>query len=151
MKEGYDKYDGSKDHGYYKLDGKPLGEKNPKWLLDDYVKFIRLSQWKIDSTSEGVVGLITNHNYLSNLTFRGMRQSLLMTFNAISVLDLHADVRNKETPPNAIKDENVFEGIQEGVSISLFVKSVNKSASQSRVFYSELWGSREGKVCIFRA
>ena len=23
---------------------KPLGEKNPKWLLDDYVKFIRFAQ-----------------------------------------------------------------------------------------------------------
>jgi predicted helicase len=29
---------------YYQVDGKPLGEKNPKWLQDDYVKFIRFAQ-----------------------------------------------------------------------------------------------------------
>lgn len=33
---------------YYQVDGKPLGEKNPKWLQDDYVKFIRFAQWKIE-------------------------------------------------------------------------------------------------------
>jgi predicted helicase len=49
---------------YYKVDGKPLGEKNPKWLQDDYVKFIRFSQWKINQAGEGVLGFITNHSYL---------------------------------------------------------------------------------------
>jgi len=29
---------------YYEVDGKPLGEKNPKWLQDDYVKFLRFAQ-----------------------------------------------------------------------------------------------------------
>ena len=28
---------------------KPLGEKNPKWLNDDYVKFIRFAQMKMDA------------------------------------------------------------------------------------------------------
>jgi predicted helicase len=37
---------------YYTVDGKPLGEKNPKWLQDDYVKFIRFAQWKIDQIKE---------------------------------------------------------------------------------------------------
>ncbi|MBF6596544.1 MAG: DNA methyltransferase, partial [Thermaceae bacterium] len=31
---------------YYKVDGQPLGERNPKWLQDDYVKFIRFGQWR---------------------------------------------------------------------------------------------------------
>jgi len=26
---------------YYSVDGKPLNEKNPKWLQDDYVKFLQ--------------------------------------------------------------------------------------------------------------
>ena len=37
---------------YYQVDGKPLGERNPKWLQDDYVKFIRFAQWKIDQAGE---------------------------------------------------------------------------------------------------
>ena len=81
---------------YNKVDGKPLGEKNPKWLQDDYVKFIRFAQWKIDQIGEGVLGFITNHSYLDNPTFRGMRQSLMNSFNEIYILDLHGNSLKKE-------------------------------------------------------
>ena len=66
---------------YKKVDGKPLGEKNVKWLQDDYVKFIRFAQWKMEQVEEGIVAIITNHSFLDNPTFRGMRHSLLQTFN----------------------------------------------------------------------
>ncbi|HAP67569.1 MAG TPA: DNA methyltransferase, partial [Nitrospinae bacterium] len=106
---------------YYKVDGKPLGEKNPKWLQDDYVKFIRFAQWKIDNAGEGVLGFITNHSYLDNPTFRGMRQSLMNSFNEIYILDLHGNSLKKEKCPDGSKDENVFD-IQQGVAIAIFVK-----------------------------
>jgi len=57
---------------YFVCDGKWLQEKNPKWLQDDYVKFIRWAQWRIERTGAGVLGFITNHGYLDNPTFRGM-------------------------------------------------------------------------------
>ncbi|MDP2864021.1 MAG: N-6 DNA methylase, partial [Desulfobacterales bacterium] len=85
---------------YFKVDDKPLGEKNPKWLQDDYVKFIRFSQWKIDQSGEGLIGLITNHSYLDNPTFRGMRRSLMKTFNEIYILDLHGNSLKKEICPD---------------------------------------------------
>src|SRR3990172_60605 len=106
---------------YYQVDGKPLGEKNPKWLQDDYVKFIRFSQWKIDQAGEGVLGFITNHSYLDNPTFRGMRQSLMNSFDEIYILDLHGNSLKKEKCPDGSKDENVFD-IQQGVAIAIFVK-----------------------------
>jgi len=67
---------------YYKVDGQPLGEKK-LWLQDDYVKFLRFAQWKIQKSGYGIVGMITNHSYLDNPTFRGMRQSLMKTFDEI--------------------------------------------------------------------
>jgi predicted helicase len=106
---------------YYQVDGKPLGEKNPKWLQDDYVKFIRFSQWKIDEAGEGVLGFITNHSYLDNPTFRGMRQSLMNSFDEIYILDLHGNSLKKEKAPNGSKDENVFD-IQQGVAICFMIK-----------------------------
>ena len=30
---------------YYFVDGQPLGERNPKWIQDDYVKFLCFGQW----------------------------------------------------------------------------------------------------------
>jgi len=127
---------------YKVVDGKPLGERK-QWLQDDYVKFIRFGQWRIEHTGQGVLGFITNHAYLDNPTFRGMRQSLMNTFTDIYILNLHGNVKKRETAPDGGKDENVFD-IQQGVAISLFIKESDKSGPAT-VHYAELWGLREGK------
>ena len=127
---------------YYQVDGKPLGEKNPKWLQDDYVKFIRFSQWKIDEAGEGVLGFITNHGYLNNPTFRGMRQSLMNSFDEIYILDLHGNYLKKEKTPDGSKDENVFD-IQQGVAIAFFIK--HKKAKSKAIVHQEIFGLREAK------
>ena len=143
LKKGYTHKNGIKDDGYYRVDGKPLGEKNPKWLQDDYVKFIRFSQWKIDQAGEGVLGFITNHSYLDNPTFRGMRESLMNSFDEIYLLDLHGNSLKKEKCPDGSKDENVFD-IRQGTAIALFIKNRNNNKDR-KVFYSELWGMRKEK------
>ncbi len=127
---------------YYTVDGKPLGEKNPKWLQDDYVKFLRFAQWKIHKAGKGIVGMITNHGYLDNPTFRGMRQSLMNTFDEIYVLDLHGNAKKKESCPDGSKDENVFD-IQQGTAIILMVKGI--SAKEKKVSHHELFGLRQFK------
>ena len=126
---------------YYKLDGKPLGEKKV-WLQNDYVKFLRFAQWKIQTAGYGMVGMITDHSYLDNLTFRGMRQSLMTTFDEIYILDLHGNSLKKETTPEGGKDENVFD-IRQGVAIALLIK--NKKAKKTRVFHLDKYGLREEK------
>jgi len=126
---------------YYQVDGKPLGEKNPKWLQDDYVKFIRFAQWKIDQAGEGVLGFITNHSYLDNPTFRGMRQSLMTSFDHIYLLDLHGNSLKKEKCPDGSEDKNVFD-IRQGVAIGLFIK---QKGLKKKVVHAERWGLREEK------
>lgn len=101
--------------------GGKLQEKNPKWLNDDYVKFIRYGQHFVDRTGEGVLAFITNNGYLDNPTFRGMRWSLMRSFDEIYLLDLHGNSKKKESAPDGGKDENVFD-IMQGVSIALMVK-----------------------------
>ena len=128
---------------YYQVDGHPLNEKNPKWLQDDYVKFIRLAQWKIDQAGEGVLGFITNHGYLDNPTFRGMRQSLMNSFDEIYILNLHGNSLKKEVCPDGSKDENVFD-IMQGVAISIFIKKKGEHGN-CKIYYSEFWGTRERK------
>lgn len=136
---------------YKKVDGKPLGEKNPKWLNDDYVKFIRFAQWKIEKTGQGILGFITNHAWLDNPTFRGMRRSLMRTFDEIYILNLHGSVLKKEKVPEDIqlrekigeKDEGVF-GIRPGTSILLGVKN-NLSTPGVKMYYTDQWGLRDKK------
>jgi len=127
---------------YKYVDGQHFGEKK-HWLQDDYVKFIRFSQWKIDQAGEGVLGFITNHGYLDNPTFRGMRQSLMKSFQEIYFLDLHGSSLKKEKCPDGSKDENVFD-IMQGVVIALFIKKKG-SGIKHGVHYAELWGERGKK------
>ena len=100
---------------YFHVDGQPLGERNPRWLNDDYVKFIRFAQRRIERTGEGILGFITNHNYLDNVTFPGMRRSLMETFDAIYILDLHGHAIKRERAADGGRDENIFD-ITEGGS-----------------------------------
>ncbi len=106
-------------NSYYPKD--EIKEQNPKLLLDDYVKFIRFSQWRIDKTGTGILAFVTNHGYLDNPTFRGMRQSLAKSFNWIRILDLHGNSKKKETAVDGTKDENVFD-IQQGVAVCIMIK-----------------------------
>ena len=135
--------DGTETTGsYFEVDGGPLHERNPRWLNDDYVKFIRYAQRRIERTGEGVLGFVTNHSYLDNPTFRGMRKSLMDTFDDIYLLDLHGNSNKKERTPEGGKDENVFD-IKLGVAIGLFVKRADSDGSPARVFHADLWGERD--------
>jgi N-6 DNA Methylase len=111
---------------YYQVDGQPLGEKNSKWLQDDYVKFIRFSQWRIQQTGMGILAFITNHGYLDNPTFRGMRRSLDRTFDEMYIFDLHGNSTKKEVAADGSKDESVFDIKKVGVAIGLMVKLPSK-------------------------
>lgn len=131
---------------YYICDGKPIDERNPKWLQDDYVKFIRWGQWRIERTGAGILALITNHGYIDNPTFRGMRQQLMHAFSDIYVLDLHGNAKKKERAPDGSADENVFD-IQQGVAIVLLVKEAGKNGT-AKVHHADLCGVREDKYAM---
>ena len=130
---------------YKQVDGQPLGERK-HWLQDDYVKFIRFGQWRIERTGQGVLAYISNHGYLDNPTFRGMRQSLMDTFTDIYLLDLHGSTKKREIAPDGSKDQNVFD-IQQGVAIGIFVKEPGKQGP-AKVHHANLWGLRESKYQV---
>jgi len=132
-----------------------LQEKNPKWINDDYVKFIRYAQLYVERTGSGVVAYINNHGFLDNPTFRGMRWNLLRSFDKIYIIDLHGNAKKKETAPDGGKDENVFD-IQQGVSINIFVKNGDIATEHTElhegergrlaeVFHYDLYGLRDDK------
>lgn len=144
-----------------------LQERNPKWLNDDYVKFIRLAEYYVEKNGEGIVAYITPHGFLDNPTFRGMRWHLMQTFDEIWTLNLHGNSKKKEIAPDGGKDECVF-NIMQGVAITLFVKCkgstgltrltglkdetknlvnpVNPVKNNCRVYYADLWGKKKEKL-----
>lgn len=125
-------------------DGSKLKEKNSKWLNDDYVKFIRYSESYIEKNQEGILAFITNHSYIDNPTFRGMRYHLLSTFDKIYIIDLHGNSKKKEVCPDGSKDENVFD-IMQGVAIIIGIKKKTKSKKLAELFMYDLYGKRDYK------
>ena len=122
-----------------------LKERNPKWINDDYVKFLRYGQYFIEKNGSGVLAFINPHGFLDNPTFRGMRWNLLKTYDKIYTIDLHGNSKKKETAPDGSIDQNVFD-IMQGVSINIFVKTGKKKTSDlGKVFHFDLFGKREFK------
>ncbi|WP_276318082.1 type ISP restriction/modification enzyme [Helicobacter pylori] len=128
-------------HSKYKLQK----EKNPKWLLDDYVKFMRFAQNKIESLGHGLFGFISNNGFLDNPTFRGLRRSLLECYDELYILNLHGNARKKEETPQGAKDENVF-NIMQCVSINLFVKKAQ--VVKQKIYYYDVYGERAEKYAF---
>ncbi|WP_367693990.1 type ISP restriction/modification enzyme, partial [Helicobacter pylori] len=128
-------------HSKYKLQN----EKNPKWLLDDYVKFMRFAQDKIESLGHGLFGFISNNAFLDNPTFRGLRRSLLECYDELYILNLHGNARKKEKTPQGATDENVF-NIMQGVSINLFVKKAQ--TAKQKIHYYDVYGGRAEKYAF---
>jgi len=112
-------------------------------LQDDYVKFFRLCEETVDTSSRGVLGLITNNGYLSTPTLRGMRDSLLESFKTIWIIDLHGHLAKGELGPDGMPEENVFDILQ-GVSLFLGSRVLPKTGDAT-VFHAERYGSRAGK------
>ena len=126
----------------------PLQERK-HWLNDDYVKFLSFAQHYIDKNGEGIVGFINNNGFIDNPTFRGMRWSLLKSFDDIYIFNLHGDSKKRESAPDGGKDENVFD-IMQGVSINIFVKRKNarNGGALAVVHYADRYGEREDKYAF---
>ncbi|MCD8425606.1 N-6 DNA methylase [Tenacibaculum dicentrarchi] len=122
-----------------------LKERNPKWINDDYVKFMRFGQHFIEKNESGVLAFINPHGFLDNPTFRGMRWNLLKTYDKIYTIDLHGNSKKKETCPDGSPDQNVFD-IMQGVAITFLIKTGKKKAHElGKVFHYDLFGKRTSK------
>jgi predicted helicase len=129
---------------YKYVNGEHFGERK-HWLQDDYVKFFRLAESLVEKNEEWVLWFITNHGYLDNPTFRGMRWHLLQTFDHIYIVDLHGNGKKRETALDGTKDENVFD-IQAWTAIFIGVKTGKKKAGGcAEVLHIDQYGKRNAK------
>jgi predicted helicase len=130
----------------YKISPELKRPAQAKWLSDDYVKFIRMSEHLIERNGGGgVLGFITNHSYLDNATFVDMRRHLLATFDKIYVFDMHGNATKNEQSPDGQPDKNVFD-IRQGVSLIVGVRSPDRPREDvGAVLFREKWGSRSEK------
>lgn len=98
-------------------------------LNDLYVRFFRMAERRISNTGQGVVCFVSNYSWLDGLSFTGMREHYLETFDVIRIDNLHGDRIISEYAPDGHTSETVFAikgkspGIKVGTSIALLSKS----------------------------
>jgi len=113
--------------------------RNTKWLQSRYVKFLAVAQWAVERVGRGVVALVLSDGIADNLTFGGLRESLLRSFDSLFHLDLGGSGRKASTA--AGPDWNVFD-IQQGACALLLVKGGRERGAWS----FHLRGSRAEKL-----
>lgn len=97
------------------------------------------------------MAFITNHSYLKNPTFRGMREQLLEDFDEIYIMDLHGNRNRSATTPDGRHDQNVC-NIRQGVAIGIYIKHDGEGGEDSvaDVYHTDVWGTREEKYEFLR-
>ncbi len=120
-------------------------ERNIQPLSDDYIKFIRWAQELIDRSGQGIIGLVTNHTYLTGIVHTGMRKELMRIFDQIYILDLHGSKIRHEDTPEGEQDENLFD-VKQGICIGLFVK--NPEINDKKILHFDLFGPKDHK-CVW--
>lgn len=115
-----------------------------KFNLDDlYVRFFRLAERRIaEQTGRGVVCFISNHSWISEPSFVVMRQHLFGSFDHFWIENMHGNRKISEYAPDGRTSETIFAipgfsaGIQQGVAISLWVKT-GQQMSECRVLFRD--------------
>ena len=137
---------------YKYIDGEKVVERNAlqleRNLNDDYVKFVAMTEGLIRRSGVGLGQLISNSVYCSSPSLRGMRSTLIETFDQIRILDLHGASQRGAAAARAQGDENVFD-IEQPVAIGCFVRA--PWIEPRLIEHAELVGSRKDKYVALEA
>ena len=121
-------------------------------LYDSYIKAFRWASDRLNEKEGGIIGFVTNGNWLDGNAQNGMRKCLAREFSAIYVFNLRGncrtsgEIRRKEAG-------NVFGlGSRTPIAITILVKKPKASDEAARICYHDIgdYLSREEKLRIIR-
>jgi hypothetical protein len=131
------------------VDGRPSSPTIPDAVIalnDDYLKFLRWAVWKVveqpGGARHGIVAFVTNHGFINGRIHRGVRKALLDAFDDIWIFNLHGNQRHWV---KGVKDEKVFPDVQQGVVLTVLVRTGSEHAGPATVHHREMRGTREEK------
>ena len=123
-------------------------------LNDLYVRFFRMAERRIAKTGQGVVCFISNYSWLDGLSFTGMRERYLETFDAIRIDCLNGDkYKTGKVAPDGSPDPSIFStegdpvGIQVGTAIATLVRKADHAPTKE-VGFRHLWGQAKREELI---
>jgi predicted helicase len=100
----------------------------------------------VEKTGQGVVCFISNYSWLDGLSYTGMRERYLESFDQIWIDCLNGDkYKTGKVTPDGQPDPSVFstdsnrEGIQVGTAVALMVRR-SESKGATNVRFRHIWG-----------
>lgn len=121
-------------------------------LYDSYIKAFRWASDRLDKKEGGVIGFVTNGNWLDGNAQNGMRKCLAREFSAIYVFNLRGNQRTSGELSRKEGGKIFGSGSRTPIAITILVKKPKASDEAARIYYHDIgdYLSREEKLRIIR-
>lgn len=121
-------------------------------LYDSYIKAFRWASDRLDKKEGGIIGFVTNGNWLDGNAQTGMRKCLAREFSAIYVFNLRGNCRTSGEIRRKEGDGIFGLGSRTPIAITILVKKPKASDEAARICYHDIgdYLSREEKLRIIR-
>ncbi len=122
-----------------------------KSAYDSYIKAFRWASDRIDRKEGGVIGFITNGNWLDNNGLDGFRKCLADKFSSIYVFNLRGSIRGRSGDTAKREGQNIFD-IMTGVAITILVDDPKYKNGKAQIYYHDIgdYLSRKEKLQIIQ-
>lgn len=122
-----------------------------KSAYDSYIKAFRWASDRLDKKEGGVIGFITNGNWLDNNGLDGFRKCLADKFSSIYVFNLRGSIRGRSGDTAKREGQNIFD-IMTGVAITILVDNPKHKNGKAQIYYHDIgdYLSRKEKLQIIR-
>lgn len=121
-------------------------------LYDSYIKAFRWASDRLDKKKGGIIGFVTNGNWLDGNAQNGMRKCLAREFSAIYVFNLRGNQRTSGELSRKEGGKIFGSGSRTPIAITILVKKPKASDEAARIYYHDIgdYLSREEKLNIIR-
>mgnify|MGYP005960226003 CR=1 FL=1 len=122
-----------------------------KSAYDSYIKAFRWASDRLDKKDGGVIGFISNGNWLDNNGLDGFRKCLADKFSSIYVFNLRGSIRGRSGDTAKREGQNIFD-IMTGVAITILVDNPKHKNGKAQIYYHDIgdYLSRKEKLQIIR-
>lgn len=121
-------------------------------LYDSYIKAFRWASDRLNEKEGGVIGFVTNGNWLDGNAQNGMRKCLEREFSAIYVFNLRGNQRTSGELSRKEGGKIFGSGSRTPIAITILVKKPKASDDAACIYYHDIgdYLSREEKLRIIR-
>lgn len=125
------------DNNVYQTYAKDCNASSVKALHDSYIKAFRWATDRLDKTKGGIIGFITNGNWIDGNGMNGFRRCLENDFSEVYILNLRGAIRGKQGNTAKMEGQNVF-NIMTGVAITILVKKPDIKGKKANIYYHDI-------------